>query len=254
MSTFKDNGELDPDRPIIVTCLGRKGSGKSVMGLLLFESYPYDRLVIDVAGDDGPLGDDFVELKGSLEELPDRWPEHLRPHEGRRMTIRYVPDLGSPTAINDMDHLVGVAYRRGRVCILVHEIHQLAPSNKTPPHTKRVYQMSRHRQISFIGCGPRPVTVDPLQLQQSDLVYLFDLPNPDDRKRVAETIGWNPKELDHYVAELGNHEFLLFDANTKRPDSDSEPDMRLVHYPPLPADTVAVLKARRPKEVGPDGP
>lgn len=241
MSSFAKGGQLDPSRSYIVTCVGRKGSGKSIMALLLFRSYPYDRLVLDIAGDDGPTGPDVIDLHGDVDSLPARWPEHLR-QDGRQLTLRYVPDPGSPTYLEDMDHLIGVAYRHGHVGILVHEIHQLAPSGRTPPHMRRVLQMSRHQHISLFACGPRPVTVDPLVLQQSDLVYVFKLPNPNDRKRVAETIGYEPRDMDEYVRAVGVNECLRFDANEQDPSDANGQDYRLVHLPPLPADDVTELK------------
>lgn len=244
MSSFNARGELDPNRPIIVTCLGKKGSGKSVMGELIFASYPYDRVVLDVAGDDGPAGDDVILIRGDVDSLPKRWPEHLR-KDGQRMTLRYIPDPGSPTYLADMDAVVGMAYRTGRVAILVHEIHELAPAGRTPPHTRRVLRMSRHRKITWIGCGPRAMTVEPLQLQQSDLVFVFETPGPDDRKRIADNIGWDPGTLADAVHGLPDHAYLRYDGN-EPPPADGQPDMRLVEFPPLPADVVAMVERQRP--------
>jgi hypothetical protein len=84
--SFEPDGSIDPAKGRIVICLGKKGSGKSVMGLLIACSFPYDMVVIDTAKDDGPLPDRHGRagthtvhtLTGSLDELPDRWPEHLR--------------------------------------------------------------------------------------------------------------------------------------------------------------------------------
>lgn len=239
MSSFNAKGELDAARPLIISCLGRKRSGKSVMARLLFDSYPYDRLVIDVAGDDGPNDDDVITLHGSVDELPAKWPEHLRKNE-QRMTLRYVPDPGSPTYIEDMDAAVGLGWTHQRTAILVHEMGILAQSNRVPAHTRRVLQMSRHNRITLIACGPRPITMDPLVLAQSDLVYVFELPNKADRDRVADTIGWPTEDFSDGVLALGPHEYLRYDANQAPPDgSGSGHDLRLVHYPPLPPDVVA---------------
>jgi hypothetical protein len=240
MGSFTSRGELDPHRPLIIACLGRKRSGKSVMARLLFNSYPWDRLVIDVAGDDGPTRadvKDLVELHGTVDDLPGRWPESERVDD-RPMTLRYVPDPGSPTYLEDMDAVVGLAWTHQRTAILVHEMGILAKSGRVPAHTRRVLQMSRHNRITLIACAPRPITMDPLVIAQADLVYAFELPNRADRERVAETIGWPADEIHDGIHALGPHEYLRYDANEAQPEGDGH-DLRLIHCPALPADVVA---------------
>jgi hypothetical protein len=76
--------------------------------------------------------------------------------------------------------------------------------------------------------APRPMNVDPLVLAQSDLVAIFRLPNPDDRKRVADSIGFDPKRFDEECRRCwgrGAHWFLLWQVETET----------LWHVPPLPA-------------------
>jgi hypothetical protein len=247
VSTFDRRGELDPSRHVIIVCCGKKKSGKSVMGLLIFRSYPYDKVVIDVAGDDGPWGPDVVELHGTAEDLPRRWPEHLRKTDSAGhplpMILRYVPDPGSPTFLEDMDTVVGLVLahgkRTGHCMALVHEMGRLCPANRTPPHTSRLLEHNRHNNASAIFCGPRSQDIDPLLLMQADLIYTFELQGKADRQRIAENIGWDPPEFSAAVHDLGVHEHLRFDANEPKPASENDPDMRLVHCPALPADVVA---------------
>jgi len=238
--TFDNRGQLDISDGRIITCLGKKKSGKSVMALGLFQSYAKgDRVVIDVAGDDGPWGDGVIDLRGTVEELPARWPEHMRPQEGQRMTLRYVPDAGSPTFREDMDHVVGLALRHGDTCVLVHEMGVLAQSNRTPPHTRRALMHNRHNTLTLIACAPRPVTMDPLVVMQSDLVYVFEMPSRADRVRVAENIGWDERAFSEDVHALGMHEYLRFDANEPKPDdTEGAEDNRLIHFDALPEEYV----------------
>lgn len=231
MGTFDRRGGIDPHRGVIVTCIGKKRSGKSVMGLMFFRAYPGDRVVIDVAGDDGPHGPDVVELHGTVDDLPRRWPESQR-HDNDPMTLRYVPDPGSPTYREDMDAVVALAMTHGDCCLLVHEAGTLAPVHQTLPHTRRLLMQNRHRRVTAIFCTPRSQGMDPLILSQADLVYTFAVPNPADRRRIADSIGWNPAQFDEGVHALGQHEYLRFDAN------EDDENSRLLHFPALPAEVV----------------
>lgn len=228
------------DQGLIVSCFGKKRSGKSVMGRVLFDSYPYDRVVISANRDDGPYVDphkDVFLLRGTADDLPVDWPEDWR-RDGKRMTLRYEPDPGSKTVLDDCDAVLGMARRRGHVCVMVHEVGLIAPVGKTPPDMTRLLHSSRHDgAVSMILCGPRPMGVDLLVLGQSDLVYVFELQVPADRQRIAEAIGWNPVEFSEWVDDLRAHEYLRFDANEMKPHPN-EPDLRLLHFDALPADVV----------------
>jgi len=77
-------------------------------------------------------------------------------------------------------------------------------------------------------------------LGQSDLVYVFELPNRADRETVADAIGWDRDDFHLAVSELPAHGYLRADTNENRPEGD-EPDLRLVSCPPLPPEVVAQL-------------
>lgn len=233
---FKPNGALDPRKPLFASLLGKKGSGKSILARLLFDSYPYDRVVIDVNGDDGPAGEGVI----TLDEPPARWPESQR-EDREPMTLRYVPDAGSKTFVQDMDAVVGMAYAHGRCAVLIHEMGVLAEANKTPEHTRRALHQGRHRALTLIMCAPRPVTMDPLVIAQSDLVYVFKLPNPADRRRVADVIGWDPSDFDAAVNELGQHEYLRYDDSAPEPEPGQQ-NLKLLHFPALPRDVAGKVR------------
>lgn len=237
--SFTDDGALDIGDGKIVTCFGKKRSGKSVMGRLLLSTYPGDRMVIAANEDDGPFADGQTVhvIHADAETMPKRWPEHLRRERGEPMTLRVQVDPGSPTFVEDQDAAIGLALRHGNCAVLVHEVGLLAESGRMQrvPHTRRLLHANRHRRVTAILCGPRPVTVDPLVIGQSDVVYVFEVQVPADRKRIAETVGWEPADLDAAVDELGPHEYLRFDANESKP-RDGEPDLRLIHFPALPED------------------
>lgn len=246
MSTFDKRGKIPPDKGIIISCLGKKRSGKSVMALQIFRSYPHDRVVIDIAGDDGPVRPDdptVVRLEGNVhtDSLPSSWPEYAR-HDNKPMTLVYVPDAGSHTFAEDMDAVVGLALDHGGCCLLVHEVGVLARANRTPANTRRVLMHNRHHQLTVIFCGPRPADIDPLVVAQSDLIYAFEMPNRGDRERIADQVGWDRDDFHAAMRELGPHEYLLYDANVPKP-AEGEDDMRLIHYPALPEQVVKTIEA-----------
>ncbi len=236
--TLGPGGEIDPKRGVVIVCTGKKGSGKSVMGLAIARNYPGDRLIIDVAGDDGPVGADVLEMRGTAEELPRGWPEWQRDVEGRPMTVRYVPDAGSPTILEDMDAALGIAIARGECLVLVHEMGRVFPAGRQLPNAQRLLQHGRHNgATTLIACGPRPMRIDPLLIMQADLVYVFELQSVGDREVIAENIGWDKKAFHAAVTNLRRHEHLVFDANIPAPEP-GQPDTRLRHMAPLPMNVV----------------
>lgn len=248
--SFNDKGELEISDGRLIFLTGKKKSGKSVMAKLIFSTYPGDRLIIDVAGDDGPFGEDVIELHGDAEHLDEEWP-HLRrrfdrDHRPLPMTLRYVPDAGSPSFLADIDAVLGMALKHSRelkdkdkmgVLVLIHEIGVCCPANRTQPHMRRSLMHNRHNHLSMLMCGPRPKDIDPLVLQQADLVYAFELLNKKDRERLAESVGWDPADWDAAMRELQRHEYLRFDANEEKPVQGEE-DLRVLHMPALPEHVV----------------
>lgn len=216
-----------PHKPSQISILGKKGYGKTELGWLLFESYPYDRLLVDPNSD---IKAD-PETTEDLDEIPARWPSH-RFERGERNTLRYVPDFGAHDYLDEIDRAIGMAYAHGPTvptAVFVDEAHEALPAGRTPPHARRALRQGRHQDLTLIFATPRPMTCDPLMISQADWVYIFKLPHPADRKRVAENIGWDPKDFDEAVHQLDKFEYLRFDS--------AEDD--LAHFPPLPEDKLA---------------
>jgi hypothetical protein len=219
------DARLDSARPNFVFATGSKGSGKSELLGFLWRGYPYDRLVIDPTGDVEP-GPDVI----TLEDWGTSWPTRLTPADesGRpqRLSLRVVPDMGSPTYVDDIDRAVAMAFFRHdgpRLC-WVDEIGELTSAHSTPPNFRRMLHQGRHRNVTLLMAGPRPIDVNPLCISQSDFVYVFDLPNPRDRERVADNIGFPPAEFDRRVQALPEFGYLRWDRRAKQ----------LVQFPPLP--------------------
>jgi hypothetical protein len=140
------------------------------------------------------------------------------------VTAVYVPDMGSPEAEDEMDRALGLAIRNKRTAAWVDEIGVLTRNGRTPPNLRRGLHHGRHDQLTLIECGPRSKDIDPLCISQADHVMTFDTPNPMDRKRIAENIGWPPARFDQAVGDLGEHEYLWYNAR----------EHTLTHMPKLP--------------------
>jgi hypothetical protein len=175
-------------------------------------SYPFDRLVIDPTGDVDPGDPDTKELGAPL---PAKWPTPEVDERGRRkrQTLRFVPDPGAETFVDDMDRAIALAHWHPdrRALAWIDEVGTVTRANFTPPHFSRALHQGRHRRLSLLMCGPRPINIDPLVLAQADYVAVFDLPNPNDRRRVADACGIEPREFDHWHGQLEEHAFLWFD-------------------------------------------
>jgi len=212
---------IDPDAPTYVFATGRKGSGKSTILRELRAWWPYDALIIDVNGDD-ETSPDVRQIEGGM---PGSWKE-LRtmtdtPEAQPFVHARWQPDPTDPGWREQTDQLLGLAISRDRpILVQIHEIGTLAKPNQVQPHLEAILHQGRHYRISLHCAGPRPINVDPLVLAQADHVAVFDLPAPQDRKRVADAVGWDPAEhdgvgFDELVRSLEVHEFLWIDCKQR---------------------------------------
>ena len=222
------SSRLDADRPTFISIFGKKGTGKSVLARRLWDTWPGDELCIDVTAD--ALGPRDVQATYNA-DVPDFWPMPTREDEPVR--IRYVPDPKSPTYYDDMDRAVGLALKRPGSLVWIDEIGIVSRVNRSGPNLSHLLHQGRHKRMSALMCGPRPINVDPLVLAQSDYVYIFKLPNPNDRQRIAAECGIDPKTMDAAVHALGPHEYLRYDGD------------ELVHFPPIPLE-----RARPPRKPG----
>ncbi len=206
---------LEPRDPRVSTYVfasGKKGRGKSHVCRAWFDAYPLDRVVIDVTHDVGrDLRADGVPFT-LLTEIPASLP---RDPDHQRRTWVYQPDMGSPTAVDDMDRIVGLCLAGGRPMLLwVDEVGALCTGHYTPPNMRRVLHHGRHARLTVLMAGPRAKDIDVLCIAQADLVYTFRTPQKYDRETIARAIGVSTAEFDAANARLGEHDYTLFDDST----------------------------------------
>ena len=199
--------DLPEGVPIFAVCVGRKGQGKSELAWLLWDSWPYDRVVIDTTGSVGKLHPDPDTIDLEVPP-PASWPGYLKEADQDRLSLRYVPDHGAPDYRDDMDRVIGLAFSHGHCLLWVEETGLVAPAGQVLPNMRRVLNMGRHQDLWTINTFPRPMGIDPLVMAQADVIYAFDLPNPDDRKRLADIAGFRRETVDQAMAELPDHGYL----------------------------------------------
>ena len=224
---------LDPfGEPMIISSGGMKGAGKSHLNGLIYQSWPGDKLAIDVNGN-AYVGPDAVPVSMDAEgRVPMRWPAQEPPigERPRPRNLHYRANPAAATYRDDLDRAVAMALfpQDHKVLLWAGEVGELTPNSKAAPHMRQVLMQNRHYNVFALFDGPRPMNVDVLVLAQSNLVAIFRLPNPADRKRVADTIGFDPKRFDEECRRCwarGKNWFLLWEVATET----------LWHGPPLPA-------------------
>ena len=213
---------LDPTRNFIISAFGRKGAGKTTFNRSLFRDFPYSKLCIDVNGEADP-GPESKVIRHPEPAMPRVTKD--RPPANRH----YIADPGSATYRDDLDRAVGMAMYPSDQLSLVWcgEVGELTTGNRTGPHLRRLLMQSRHYRTSGLFDGPRPMDIDPLVIAQSDFVAIYDLPNPNDRRRVAETIGYPPARFSEecdLTFRRGPYWHLLWVTSAKQ----------LYRCPPLP--------------------
>lgn len=225
--------DMDRAKPWVISAFGTKGSGKSVFSRSIYLSWPGDKVCIDVNGNAGP-GEDAERV--SIEDArAGKWPD--RPlqlgERSRPRNLHYRANPMSATYREDLDRALGMALfpQQRPVLVWAGEVGELMPNGRPGPHARQLLMQNRHHHTAVLFDGPRPVYVDPLVISQADLVAVYRLPNPADRKRVADEFGCAPKRFEAFAMETwrrDKHAFVLCDK-----ENDT-----LWSCPPLPLDGV----------------
>lgn len=218
-----ESGRPDPRRSYFHLITGIKGSGKTEYAWYVFDSYPFDRLVLDVTHDVTELlNTRGVPHRQITAPIPGAWPEWMRdPEHDRtpamphgRLTLVFKPDMGAPEARDDLDRCVGLCLRGGgpgkATLCWADEIGEVCRANHTGPGMRRALHHGRHDDLSLLMCGPRPKDIDTLCAGQADKVVTFRTLNRYDREAIADNIGQDRGEFSRLNAGLREYEHTVW--------------------------------------------
>lgn len=176
----------------------------------LFLSAAAPRLVID------PADSSLTAVPGAV-----TFRDPARPPDAA--TARFVPT--DPADADAYDRLYGWVFGHFPRYMWCDEAGLVLPVRGAPRWGNTVMVQGRKRAIGHLACHTRPREVLVNVIAQAQHVFCFDLPNPDDRQRVAELAGIPPAVLDEAMAGLAPYGFLWWQQR----------DRSVTVCPPLPA-------------------
>lgn len=185
-----------------LACVGRTGTGKSVLARALFVACGGRRVVHDPYDDPDLTGGD--------------WPTTAspRPDFSSSATWRVVPT--DPDDLDFAGALYGWLFDHPPVTIWADEAMTISHSNELPLGVRRVLFQGRKRKITHIACSQRPAGVNPGVWAQSEIWAIFDLPWGPDRDKVAASAGMRRPDFEEYAALLGEHGFMWWEQRHNR--------------------------------------
>lgn len=185
-----------------VFVVGATRTGKSTLTKRLFQSTAAPRLIVDP--NDSTLTASVTSPGGTFSD-PRRVPDVA--------TARFVPR--DPDDRDAYDALFNWAFHRYPRYVWLDEAGQIAPASGYPKAVNRYVVQGAKRGLGLIACHTRPREVMRNLIAQAAHVFCFYLPNPDDRKHIAEIVGLPFPELNDAIEELDEKGFLWWDGNTR---------------------------------------
>lgn len=182
---------------------GATESGKSHLTRALFLTAAAPRTIID------PADSDLTRVpRARTFSDPGRWADF------RDGTSRFVPT--DPFDVEVYDALYRAMFNSGPRFVWVDEGGIVLPVTGGPKAGRVFLVQGRKRELGQIVCHTRPREVDANVIAQAAHVAIFDTPNPDDRRRLAELAGIAPRQLDELLGELVEFGFVWWDRRAKR--------------------------------------
>lgn len=172
---------------------GATSTGKSHLARQLFRNAAAPRLVID------PADSNLTRVPGAR-----TYRDPARPPDAP--TIRFVPT--DPYDLDAYDAVYRWAFNHFPRYVWVDEAGIVLPAHGAPRGARALLVQGRKREIGHLALHTRPREVDSNLIAQAAHLAVFDLPNPDDRRRIADLAGIPPRQLEDLMAALPVHGFL----------------------------------------------
>ena len=196
--------------------VGATRTGKSHLARSIFLSTQAPRLIID------PADSSLTDLRGAV-TFHD--PGTATNPQGIRWTTaataRFVPD--DPDDLDAYDRVYRWAFDRFPRWIWCDEAGAVMPAAGYPRAANRYIVQGAKRRLGHLACHTRPRELARNLIAQAQHVFVFDLPNPDDRAHIAKIAGIDGPVLDREMAALQVHGFLWWQQR----------DRTLTRCPPL---------------------
>jgi hypothetical protein len=127
-------------------------------------------------------------------------------------TARFVPR--DPADRHAYDLVYRWAFEHYPRYVWLDEAGQAAPATGFPRWLNTYVVQGRKRSLGHVACHARPREVNRNLIAQANHVFVFDLPNPDDRRHLADLMGLPVADLEEDLAALPEFGFLWWDGDT----------------------------------------
>ena len=192
---------------VVIGIAGKRGSGKSTV----LKSIALDAprlLVWDLLGEHrwcpNPLRNER-EISAFIS-----WA-----HGRERFAARVVPD---DTDDETFEALCQLAYREGRLLLVIEEVAMISKPNWLPPSLDKIVRLGRHRGVSVAWTTQRLSEVARRLTSTTDAFLLFFHHEPRDVEAIQQRCGIAVADT---VSQLGRHNFVSWDVATGRIERDS---------------------------------
>ncbi len=180
-------------RAIIV---GRAGTGKSTLGKTLIPLTGKLCIIDPKREVNFPNCKIYDSADKILREKPKRF--IYRPHESQ------FEDYA------EYDKVFHYVYKSGDFFIFIDDLVAIVTATRFPYNLKMCYMLGRSKGITALACTQRPAFLPGYMITECNNMYVFDLHNERDRKKMNDIGPYDPKKI------TDEHTFAFFSCSNDR--------------------------------------